>query len=276
MSFCRRYSVLLAIFCIPLYLLPNKTEAGIEGDRSYETRKPQNESVLSISLVGTIISNIDSHAMIEEDGTIRKYAIGDNIKGWNISEINSRSIKLKKMHQVKIYRLGRGVNPIEEKIPKDPVSTKEKIRLEAIARSKDPLFAIKLARYKRGRPDWEVRYPMGVHDLGVNIVSDNLFEINFDQVMDGVMNKSYLNHVLLEDAKDKIQFSEVVPGSLIEQLGFIQGDSILRINELKLKGISSLLGIYQELKNKNNLNIEYVRDGRILNMQLLVAKNTSI
>jgi len=64
-----------------------------------------------------------------------------------------------------------------------------------------------------------------------------------------------------------MQISDIVPGSLFEQLGLNDGDAIRTINDTPVNSISDFVNLFQQRNNTDRLQVGVVRSGNIYNMQ---------
>lgn len=64
-----------------------------------------------------------------------------------------------------------------------------------------------------------------------------------------------------------MQISDIVPGSLFEQLGLSDGDAIRSINGAPVNSISDFVNLFQQRKNTDRLQVGVARSGNLYNMQ---------
>ena len=135
----------------------------------------------------------------------------------------------------------------------------------------NPSFARKVKHYMNGRDPWEVRYPMGVEANGVFQLTPTVWELDLKQVVKGVTEDAYLTHVSVASEKDKLQLSEVVPGSLFDQIGLQDGDVITFINDHPIKNRMDLLQVYQTMDHDAEFDVQFLRNDQAYTFSLLVV-----
>jgi general secretion pathway protein C len=58
------------------------------------------------------------------------------------------------------------------------------------------------------------------------------------------------------------RISEIVPGSIYEKIGIVNGDVIQRVNSQDVDDPAKFFQVYQGLKNERNITIDLLRGGQ--------------
>jgi len=273
-------NVIFAILAV-VYINPTNTHAEQFGFFVQEypiasvSRSTENlDKVPELILVGTVIrKNSSSEAIVESKVGTRILQVNQIVDGWKVTEIKNRNLKMSKKNKFINYRFnGSSSGPIEEEILKNSVQEREEgKRLSAIARMQNPEFARKVLKYKNGRPDWEIEYPMGLDDKGITKLSESMFEIDRTKIINGFNDENYLNHIKIENKDGQITISEVIPGSLIDKLGLKEGDSIQSINHTPINNAFNPINLYEIVKQQDIIDVEVIHGNQNTMIQLILA-----
>jgi general secretion pathway protein C len=58
------------------------------------------------------------------------------------------------------------------------------------------------------------------------------------------------------------KISEIVPGSIYEKIGLVNGDVIQRVNSQEVDDPAKFFQLYQGLRNERNITIDLIRSGQ--------------
>lgn len=103
---------------------------------------------------------------------------------------------------------------------------------------------------------------------GVKKVSDSKWMVDQKEVQASTEN---LNQVLtqaralpyLEQGKSVgFRISEIVPGSIYEKIGIVNGDVIQRVNSQDVNDPAKFFQVYQGLQNERNITVDLLRGGQ--------------
>jgi len=186
------------------------------------------------SLIGTVEGEVFSGAVLQdEEGTQNFYRIRTKLPdGSRIVKVRRDTIILKKP----------GGERVELKVIDDT---------EIVKVRKPP------AR-RRGK----------VRPGGVKKVGKDKWMVDERQLTGGMEN---LNQLLtqaralpyLENGKTAgFRLSEIVPGSMFEKIGLLNGDVIKRVNSQDLNNPGEFFKLYQSLKDEKNVTVDVLRNGQ--------------
>ena len=119
----------------------------------------------------------------------------------------------------------------------------------------------KMRLYYHGRTSSAVRYPLGLDFQGVQQLSDNVYAINQQELLQQADKQDLLTHVKIDDSHGDPTFTEVVPGGVFDRMGIISGDQITSLDGAPIHSYADLYTAYQGIQGRHEVTIHVQRNG---------------
>lgn len=221
---------------------PDRAEAT---EAEEDTEAPETE--LNLELLGTYLSSeTGSMAIIKNVDTGKVSGYGD---GETVDIFTDESIK--------IVSIGNCSAVIE----------RERVGTETIECKKDIEVASSPAeQHRTARRSIRDRIQRDTHDAeeaeGIRLIDDNKWLIErkmLDELLDDP--GALINQARVVPQQDGMRFFGIRPTSIFYKIGLRNGDTIHRINNVELNDVENALGVFGELKNQSQFQIDFTRRG---------------
>ena len=194
--------------------------------------EPVKVSKLNIKLIGTVVAGAKSAAMVMRNGKQDQevYFLGESIQP-NVELIEVSVL------EIVINNAGK----------------KEHISLEMGAAIANPTPVIN-NRAKRGRPK-----PTRHEDRKIDRGHLQNQMRNFSTLL----SQARVTPHFTDKKADGFTISDIVKGSLYEEIGLINGDVIQKVNGESVTSAEQAMRMYRELQNSTFIDVEIVRNGSV-------------
>jgi hypothetical protein len=186
------------------------------------------------------------------DKTIQSFELNALVGSWKVTEIKQQSFTLQKEDSHVNYSM------VHQSTSGSIDKNKRKITRLQI-RSLEQEFSAKLDKYINGRVLASVPYPFGVFSYGIEQLSEQAYRVDRTAIIDQAKKNNIINHVKFE-FDEGLVMTEVVPGSVFDNIGLVHGDKIRTINGRPVESEQDMFDLYKELLVSETLNLELLRD----------------
>lgn len=200
-------------------------------------------SPLNIRLIGTVVGNAESFAVIEDKKTREQslYHLGDRIGETGQGEKEGKIVKIKR-NEVIILR--RGQKEVLKASLTDSTRGREKGSRRMVS---------KLPKLK---------------ETGIRQVSEGKWVLDrreVDAAIDNLpklLTKARIIPNFSDGKPNGFKIFSIKSGSLYAKIGLQNGDIIQQINGVAMKDPQNFMRVFQQLKDESNITIDLVRNNR--------------
>jgi len=206
-----------------------------------QTPKPVALSQLNIKLLGTVVAEEHAAAIIAiaAGREQRVYFIGDNIQpGVTLQAVEAEAIVVNRGGKLERISLEQGA-----KLTTMPVPTS---RLTA------SLTASSTASPARSIPAQAMHRKMNRNRIQKQL-----------QDFPALLSQARVVPHISNGKPAGFTISDIVPGSLYQQAGLLNGDIILSVNGKRITGVRQAMSMYQTLQSAAAIDLELVRAGQV-------------